>query len=291
MTIHTDITCHHRSVKKDSKTTPIRIVYDCSCLQSIDAPSLNDCLQTGPALHNDLSAILLRFRLNDIALTSDIEKAFLNIRLKKDDREFTKFLWLSNSSDVESALKVYRFKVVLFGAVCSPFILNTVVKTHLESNASIPPTSNLEGNIYVDNVVSGTTTQAEALDYFNEANSLMKSGGFNLRSWSSNSEKLRAVSANDETLNPDNNVNVLGIRWLVNTDQITYNKKDSARIQDKSVITKRKVVQDTASLYDPLGYLTPVVVGAKLFIQKLWKNNIDWDDPLSDDMHRHWKDV
>jgi len=34
----------HRPVKKDSDTTPIRIVYDCSCKQSPQYPSLNDCL-------------------------------------------------------------------------------------------------------------------------------------------------------------------------------------------------------------------------------------------------------
>jgi len=42
--------CHyipHHAVKKESPTTPIRIVYDCSCHQSNASPSLNDCLQMG----------------------------------------------------------------------------------------------------------------------------------------------------------------------------------------------------------------------------------------------------
>ena len=46
--------CHfipHHPVKKDSTTTPLRIVYDCSCRQSPTQPSLNDCLQAGPPLH------------------------------------------------------------------------------------------------------------------------------------------------------------------------------------------------------------------------------------------------
>ena len=38
----------HHPVRKDSATTPIRIVYNCSCKQSCNSPSLNDCLSAGP---------------------------------------------------------------------------------------------------------------------------------------------------------------------------------------------------------------------------------------------------
>ena len=64
----------HHGVKKDSVTTPIRIVYDCSCRQSADKPSLNDCLKSTPPELNDLTGILIRFRLNKYAITTDIEK-------------------------------------------------------------------------------------------------------------------------------------------------------------------------------------------------------------------------
>ena len=57
---------HH--CKKNSATTPIRIVYDCSCRQSANHPSLNDCLLTGPHFLNDLCSILLRFRTHKYAI-------------------------------------------------------------------------------------------------------------------------------------------------------------------------------------------------------------------------------
>lgn len=47
-------------VKKDSQTTPIRVVYDCSCHENAHA-SLNDCLSVRPPFINDLCTILLRF--------------------------------------------------------------------------------------------------------------------------------------------------------------------------------------------------------------------------------------
>ena len=44
----------HYCVKKNLITTSIRIMYDCSCHQSKDYPSLNDCLLIGPHSLNDL---------------------------------------------------------------------------------------------------------------------------------------------------------------------------------------------------------------------------------------------
>lgn len=79
----------HHPVKKDSVTTPIRIVYDCSCRQSNALPSLNDCLMAGPHFLVDLCAILLRFRTHQYGLSTDIEKAFLHITLKESERFYT----------------------------------------------------------------------------------------------------------------------------------------------------------------------------------------------------------
>ena len=81
----------HHPVKKESSTTPIRIVYDCSCKQTTSSPSLNDCLHAGPPSLNDLCAILLRFRLHKFAFSADIEKAFLHVHLDESDRDYTRF--------------------------------------------------------------------------------------------------------------------------------------------------------------------------------------------------------
>ena len=51
----------HHAVKKDSQTTPIRVIYECSCRENTYAASLNDCLTVGPPFINDLCAILLHF--------------------------------------------------------------------------------------------------------------------------------------------------------------------------------------------------------------------------------------
>ena len=77
----------HHPVKKDSTTTPIRIVYDCSFHSSPDNPSLNDCLLVGPPFLNNMCSILLRFRTFTYGLSTDIEKAFLHVGLDDSDRD------------------------------------------------------------------------------------------------------------------------------------------------------------------------------------------------------------
>ena len=179
----------HHHVNKDSKTTPIRIVYDCSCQLPNNHPSLNDCLETGPSLVNDLCSILLRFRVHKIALSTDIEKAFLHVKLDAKDQDFTRYLWLLNPENAESDFDTYRFKVVLFGSASSPFMLSETLRLHL-SKYNSQLAHDMKQNLYVDNVITGCSTEELAIQYFYEARKIMFDANFNLRSWETNSQQL-----------------------------------------------------------------------------------------------------
>ncbi|VDI67122.1 Hypothetical predicted protein [Mytilus galloprovincialis] len=65
-----------------------------------------------------------------------LKKHFLHIELDVDDRDVTRFYWLENPMDTESRLITYRFKVVLFGATCSPFMLSATLMKHFRDNPS-----------------------------------------------------------------------------------------------------------------------------------------------------------
>jgi len=96
----------------------------------------------------------MKFRVGKYGVVSDIEKAFLNIMLHEEDRDVTRFLWLSDPSDSISPLTTYRFRAVLFGATCSPFILSATLLKHLSMNEDNPAASIINSDLYVDNVVS-----------------------------------------------------------------------------------------------------------------------------------------
>ena len=71
----------HHPVQKESSTTPVRIIFDCSFHSSPNSPSLNDCLLTAPPFLSDMCTILLRFHPFPCGLLADIEKAFLHVGL------------------------------------------------------------------------------------------------------------------------------------------------------------------------------------------------------------------
>ena len=108
-------TCHylpHHAVFKESETTPIRVVYECSCRQSKEHPNLNDSLLPGPLISKDLTAILPRFPRHKYGFATDIEKAFLNIKVDEQDRDATRFFCLSYLSEPNSPFQDYRSKVI-----------------------------------------------------------------------------------------------------------------------------------------------------------------------------------
>jgi hypothetical protein len=196
-------------------------------------------------------------------LVSDIEKAFLNIELKDEDRDFTKFLWLSDPDDADSSFVTYRFKAVLFGSASSPFILNAVLKNHLEKSPS-KVTEDLLSDIYVDNIVGGAPDEDTATQKYEQSIEILQEGGFNLRSWASNKKKIQEIAEEDGRLDPDlPKVKVLGMYWDTEEDSLGYKQQS----QDSIAVTKREVVRDTTTLFHPLGFLMPVHIKAKTFIR------------------------
>ena len=92
---------------------------------------MNDCLYSGPSLVPDMVQVLMRFRLKKYACVSDIEKAYLMLRLSEKDKDVTRFLWPKDINDPNGDCIIYRFTVVMFGATCSQFLLNTTFLRHL----------------------------------------------------------------------------------------------------------------------------------------------------------------
>ena len=121
---------HHAVIRHDKETTKLRVVYDASARSG--GPSLNDCLYTGPKFNQKILDILLRFRSYQIALTADIEKAFLMISVANEDRDALRFLWVSDVTSDNPSIVTLRFARVVFGVSSSPFLLNATIKHHLE---------------------------------------------------------------------------------------------------------------------------------------------------------------
>ena len=78
---------------------------------------------------NLLWNVLVRNRLQPIALTADIKQAFLQVRIRAEDRDVLRFHWIKNKDP--STIEVLRFMRALFGLVQSPFLLAGTLKIAL----------------------------------------------------------------------------------------------------------------------------------------------------------------
>lgn len=162
---------HLAVIRKEASTTKLRVVYDASAKSGKESAPLNDCLHKGPSLTPLLFDILLRFREKRVALIGDILKAFLNIEVDKEDRDFLRFLWLDGVSDPSSEIVVYRFCRVVFGLNASPFLLNATLRHHMSKFKGEDPefVRRMIESFYVDDLVTGEDNTAKAFTLYEKS--------------------------------------------------------------------------------------------------------------------------
>ncbi|KIH61600.1 Pao retrotransposon peptidase [Ancylostoma duodenale] len=270
----------------EKKTTPKRIVFDASA-HPAGKPSLNDVLYQGPLILPNILGMLMRFRMGQIATIADIEKAFLQVRLHEDDRDATRFMWVRDVTCPlqEDNILTYRFTQVTFGLNASPFLLAATISFHLDTaNHSPEFAAEIKNNLYVDNLLMTAETKEEPLQQYHQTKEIFDSLKMNMREFLTNDEVLmnsfRGADKSTTTV-----AKVLGLEWAATTDTF----KIKCNIQPDEKITKRMILHANASIYDPLGWMSPLLIRNKSFFQSLWKNNYEWDDILDEDDQEQWR--
>ena len=141
-----------------------------------------------------------------------------------------------------------------------------------------PIAVDLTHKLYVDNLLSGVQTEAEATAYYHKACKIMKEGHFVLRQWSTNSPTLLELVKADGLQTKSNVNSLLGLQWNSFTDCLSFQPKFFDSSSD--VLTKRKVLSIASQLFDPLGLVLPVTIPGRLFLAELWDAKFGWDQPL-----------
>lgn len=275
---------HYPVVREDSSTTRLRVVFNASCVSS-NGTSSNSHMFTGPKLQADIRTVILNWRMPQYVFTADIEKMYRQIWIDPRDQSYQCILWRSPSSN---QIETYKLTTVTYGTISAPYLAMRVLKQLVHDDGERFPLAVpvLSDNIYVDEVMFGADNKDLALETRNQVSQLLASAGFVLRKWASNSPELLAdISkedhglAIDHPLQEDDSLKVLGVMWNPLDD--TFRVKITA--STLPVITKRIVLAVTAKAFDPLGWVAPVVIRAKILMQYLWTLKADWDEPLPAD--------
>ena len=119
---------HRPVIGESAETAKIRIEYEASANECQTSTSLNESVETGPLLQNRLWDILIRSRFRPIILCSDIEKTFLQIRIRELQWGALRFHWVSNFD--LNRIEVNRFTRLTFGLTQSLFIFEGMLKEY-----------------------------------------------------------------------------------------------------------------------------------------------------------------
>ena len=281
---------HHHVVKESSTTTKLRIVFDASAVTT-NGTSLNDSLMTGPTLQDNLCDILLRFRFHVVALSADVEKMYRQIGLHPSSRDYHRILWRDQPCD---PIQTWRMTRVTYGVRSSAHHAikssQAVGKESEHANAR----QVILRDFVVDDMLSGAPTVDEARQLQDALQSTLQCAGMRLRKWSSNKpeaichmpaelkEAPEAYEIHDHT----HQIKVLGVHWspLQDVFHFTVSGEGSFRV----VKTKRQMLSDIAKLYDPLGWLSPVIIRFKILVQQTWVAGVAWDDDVPPNILESW---
>ncbi|KRX51650.1 hypothetical protein T09_3426 [Trichinella sp. T9] len=173
---------HHAVYQGVGDERKCRVVIDGAA--KYNGTTLNSQLEAGPNLQIDLLRAILSFRRRCVGLQAEIEKMYLQIRVRPEDRDVCRFLWW----DDEQMIRSYRLTRVCFGLTCSPFLAMGTVRLHVRRHQASAPRAAEEvlNNMYKDDLATSFDSVAEARSLADQLGSLLASGGFWLHKWASN---------------------------------------------------------------------------------------------------------
>ena len=284
----------------DKSTTKVRPVVDCAAV--FQGVCLNTFMLEGPCLMNDLTQVLTRFRANPVALGGDVEQMFLQLRLRDDEKDLHRFVWINEKGETE----IRRFTVHCFGNKGSPFCAMFILRLaaqqlakEMSKDFSLGEQAVLRSSI-VDDILASVNTVDEAITLIDQLKKITGFAGMRIRKFISShpsalkhledSEKavdLDIADLHDDLIGQGTPVTkTLGVLWSTRQDAFSYVVPPPPRLKRW---TKRLVAQYNAMIFDPLGLLAPTMTIAKDLLSQIWKTGGEWDDPLPDELARKYE--
>ncbi|KRY45648.1 hypothetical protein T03_16907, partial [Trichinella britovi] len=214
---------------------------------------------------------------------------FLQVGLREEDRDVCRFLWRKDGPG--GPIATYRLTRVCFGLACSPYLAMQVVNHHLREKRDCFGTvvDDIMAGMYVDDLVVSCDSIEEARDFAHRSSELLASGGFHLAKWASNAPEALVDRPTEEIFRDRYSClwKTLGVSWNPQKDEPTFRPPELAASQNQE--TKRDLLRTAASVFDPLGGLTPFTVRAKQMFQSLWQTGMAWDDNLPAEVELQWR--
>ncbi|VEN35931.1 unnamed protein product, partial [Callosobruchus maculatus] len=148
-------------------------------------------------------------------------------------------------------------------------------------------------DFYVDDMLTGASTIEDAAALAKGVTDVLRQGGFELRKfYSNNREALKYVTDDQSDVSTKviefgagDNAKTLGLIWCPTSDHLMYSIRSNL---ENEKITKRTILSNISQIFDPLGLLGPCIISAKMLLQSIWLERLNWDESLPHHLHTWW---
>ena len=122
-------------------------------------------------------------------------------------------------------------------------------------------------------MITGSDSETDTIQLYSYIKTVFKDASMNLREWLSNSANVNRFIPEMDQANAEN-VTVLGHNWDYDSDVLS--------IKLSKHITKRSILKVVASIFDPTGLFSPILLHGKVLLKTIWNKWMDWDDKIKD---------
>nr|XP_029731967.1 uncharacterized protein LOC109420759 [Aedes albopictus] len=144
----------------------------------------------------------------------------------------------------------------------------------------------------MDDVIGGAHTIQEACALQQQVSGLLAKGCFGTHKWCANRPEIlqhveKEHRGTDFKVGDADSIvtKTLGVVWNPLDDWFSF----SVVPGNTEATTKRKILSEVAKIYDLLGLVGPVITAAKLILREVSVLQVDWDDPVPQDIIHKWR--
>ncbi|XP_058808605.1 uncharacterized protein LOC131674108 [Phymastichus coffea] len=208
---------------------------------------------------------------------------FRQVLIDDQDIHLQRIVWCPTAG---LPLQHYALRTVTYGTACAPYLALRTMKQLSDDEGEKFPLARevLNQDLYMDDFLSGGHDLDTTRNIRDQLIGLLAAGGFHLRKWVANDPALLEEIPPDDRLRPswvqlsaEGPVRELGVAWDPVEDNFKFGP---GRPETSPRLTKRTALAELAGIFDPVGWLTPLTLVAKLLIQDMWRAKLDWDEDL-----------
>ena len=149
-------------------------------------------------------------------------------------------------------------------------------------------------DFYVDDGLKSVPTAEGAIALIEKSKKLCAQGGLRLHKFVSNSvtvlesippeDRAKGVKDLDLRQDPLPIERALGVQWCIESDTFRFR----ISLLDRP-LTRHGVLSTLCSVYNPLGFLAPVVLAGKQILQQMCREQLSWDNVIPDALRSRWE--